>query len=160
MQTMLQQRWKNATARERLLVIVMCLVVISAALSALLVRPAWRVVQSAPATLNRLDAQVLSMRAQAAQLLDRRDGRAAAPVATVPSAERDLAGAGASVSEVRDAAGTPQATVTIHLKSVDSARLAAWLAKPDVQQQLQRLTLTRDATSGRVTGSVVLRAPS
>ena len=61
---MLQQHWNNATARERLLIIVMCLVVISAALITLLVRPAWRVVQSAPAALNALDTKVLSMRAE------------------------------------------------------------------------------------------------
>lgn len=157
MQDKLQQHWKNAAARERLLIIVMCLVVTCAAIVALLVRPAWRVVQSAPATLDALDARVLSMRAQAAQL---RAGPSASDATVLPSAERDLAGPGATITESRDAAGTPQAAVIVTLKAVESGRLATWLARPEVQKQLQRLTLTRDPASGRVTGSVVLRTPS
>ena len=156
---MLQQRWNNATARERLLVMVTAVFVFCAVLIALLVRPAWRVVQSAPAALSALDAKVLTMRAQAAQL---RAAPAAVPVvaASLPSAERELAGPGASVSALRDGAGAGQATTTVNLKGVESARLAAWLAKPEVQKQMQRLSLTRDPATGRVSGSVVLRTPS
>ena len=156
---MLQQRWNNATARERLVVMVTAVFVFCAVLIALLVRPAWRVVQSAPAALSALDAKVLTMRAQAAQL---RAAPAAVPVvaASVPSAERELAGPGASVSELRDGAGAGQATTTVNLKGVESARLAAWLAKPEVQKQMQRLSLIRDPATGRVSGSVVLRTPS
>ena len=95
------------------------------------------------------------MRTQAAQL--RAAPSVAIPVVTPPSAERELSGPGATVSESRDAVGTPQAATTINLKNVDGARLAAWLARPEVQKQLQRLNLTRDAVSGRVSGSAVLR---
>ncbi len=155
---LLQQRWRDATARERLSIIVMLLVVVGAVLVALLVMPAWRVVRSAPATLTSLDAKVLAMRAQAAELR-------AAPAATPPSvsaplsAERELAGAGASVSEARDTV-PGNITTTVNLKNVEGARLAAWLAKPEVQKQLLRLNITRDAATGRVTGSAVLRATS
>ena len=152
----LQQHWQNATAREKLMVIAMVLVVAGALLFALLVRPAWRTVQNAPTALSALDAKVQTMRSQAAQL------RAAPMTANVavtplPSADRELSGPGATVSETRDAAGTAQAAATINLKNVDGARLAAWLARPEVQKQLQRLNLTRDAVSGRVSGSAVLR---
>ena len=152
---MLHTRWNEATVRERLLLIAMVLVVCCAVLIAALVRPAWRVVQSAPATLSALEAKVLTMRAQAAQL---RVAPAATPVAAAApaSAERELAGAGASVSEMRDAG---RATTTVNLKAVDSTRLAAWLAKREVQERIQRLNLTRDPASGRVTGSAVLRTP-
>ena len=153
---MLHTRWNEATARERLLLIVMALVVCCAALIAALVRPVWRVVQSAPATLGALEAKVLTMRAQAAQL---RAAPAVTPVgaAAPASAERELAGAGASVSEVRDAG---RGTTTVDLKAVDSTRLAAWLAKREVLERIQRLNLTRDPATGRVTGSVVLRVLS
>ena len=98
---MLRQRWNDAASRERLAVIVMALVMFCAVLTALLVRPAWRVVQSAPATLNALDAKVLTMRMQAAQL---RVAPAAVPVVTPASAaaERELSSPGATVTEVRD----------------------------------------------------------
>ncbi len=153
---MLQQRWIDATARERLLVIAMTLIVLFAVLFALLIRPAWRVLQAAPATLTLLDAKVLAMRAQAAQLR-------AAPVttnavaATLPSAERELSSAGAIVGEVREAASAGQATTTITLKGVESARLGVWLAHSEVQKRLYSLNITRDATSGRVSGSATLR---
>ena len=156
---MLQQRWNNATARERLVVMMTAVFVFCAVLIALLVRPAWRVVQSAPAALNALDAKVLTMRAQAAQL--RAAPAAVSVVATpLPSAERELAGPGAIVSEARDAAGAGQATATVNLKAVESTRLAAWLAKPEVQKQMQRLSITRDPATGRVSGNAVLRTPS
>ena len=151
----LQQHWQNATAREKLMVIAMVLVVAGALLFALLVRPAWRTVQNAPAALNALEAKVQAMRTQAAQL--RAAPSVAIPVVTPPSAERELSGPGATVSESRDAVGTPQAATTINLKNVDGARLAAWLARPEVQKQMKRLNLTRDAVSGRVSGSAVLR---
>ena len=155
--SLLQQRWRDATARERLSVMVMLLVVLGALLVTLLVLPALRVVRSAPATLATLDTKVLAMRAQAADL---RAAPAVTPVAiSAPvSAERELAGAGATVSEARDSAAG-NTTTTVNLKSVEGAKLAAWLAKPEVQKQLLRLSLTRDAATGRVTGSAVLRAP-
>lgn len=156
---MLRQRWNEATSRERLVVIVMALVVCCALLAALLVRPAWRVVQSAPDSLNALDAKVLTMRMQAAQL---RVAPAGAPVATSlsASAERELSSPGATVTEVRDAAGSGQTSTTVNLKEVNSTPLAAWLAKPLVQKQMLRLNVTRDPATGRVTGSVVLRTSS
>ncbi len=152
---MLQQRWNHATARERLLLIAMVFAVCCAVLIAALVRPAWRVVQSAPATLSALEAKVLTMRAQAAQL---RAAPAVTPVvaAAPASAEREMAGPGASVSEVRDAG---RATTTVNLKAVDSTRLAVWLAKREVRERIQRLNLTRDPATGRATGSAVLRTP-
>lgn len=156
---MLRQRWNEATSRERLVVIVMALVVFCALLIALLVRPAWRVVQSAPATLNTLDAKVLTMRMQAAQL---RVAPAGVPVVTPSSAsaERELSSPGATVTEVRDSAGSGQTTTTVNFKGVDSTPLAAWLAKPLVQKQMLRLNVTRDPATGRVTGSVILRTSS
>jgi type II secretory pathway component PulM len=157
---MLKQRWMEASARERLLVLMMAAVVLGAVLVALLVRPAWRVVRSAPATLAALDAKVLTMRAQAAQL---RNATAAAPssVAASPlqSAERDLKGPGATVAVMRDGSSAAQGATTINLSNVEGARLAAWLAAAEVQRQLLRLNLTRDPATGRVTGTAVLRAP-
>lgn len=152
---MLIQHWNNASARERLLIVMAALFLCGALLFALLVRPAWRAVRDAPATLQALDAKVMTMRTQASQL---RAAPAAAPVVATPavSAERELAGPGASVSETRDAAG-PGAVTTVTLKDVDGTRLSAWLARPEVQKQLQRLNITRDAASGRVTGTAVLR---
>jgi type II secretory pathway component PulM len=148
---MLTRYWNSASARERLMLAVMVLFVCGALLFAVLVRPAWRLVRDAPATLQTLDAKVLAMRAQAAQL---RAAPAALPtVATQPvSAERELSGPGATVSEARDSSGA----TTVTLKNVDGAKLGAWLARPDVQKQLQRVSVTRDATSGRISGSMVL----
>ena len=129
----------------------MLLTVLCAVVIALLVRPAWRVVQSAPATLDALDAKVLAMRAQAAQLR-------AAPVAPAPlPAVQDMSGPEATVTEARDAAN---AGVTVSLRGVEGPRFAAWLAKPEVQKHMQRLSITRDAKTGRVSGTVVLRTPS
>lgn len=154
---MLQQRWNEATSRERLFVIVMGVVLFCAVLTVALVRPAWHVVQSAPATLSALDAKTLIMRRQAAELLT---VPATAPVSTTVSAfaERELASPGASVTEVRDNAAPGQTTITVNLKGVESTRFGAWIVKPEVQQQMLRLNLKRDPITGRVTGAVVLRA--
>jgi general secretion pathway protein M len=158
---MLKQRWHEATSRERLLVIVMGVVLCGAVLIALLVRPAWRVVQGAPATLATLDAKVLTMRAQAAAL---RAAPAAAPAAVtvspIPYAERELKSPGATITVARDAGGPAPGATTISLNAVEGAKLAAWLALPEMQRQLQRLNLTRDPASGRVSGAAVLRTPS
>jgi type II secretory pathway component PulM len=158
---MLKQRWIEASARERLLVLVMAAVVFSAVLVALLVRPAWRVVRSAPATLAALDAKMLNMRAQAAQLRSA-TAAATAPVAASPlqSTERELKGPGATVAAARDGASAAQGATTISLSNVEGARLAAWLAAAEVQRQLLRLNLTRDPTTGRVSGTAVLRTPA
>lgn len=158
MLALLQQHWLNATSRERLLVVSMAAVIFFAAVFALLIRPAWRTVQAAPATLNALDNQVLTMRAQAAQLrATPATGVAPTMAATSPalSAERELASPGATITETRDSANI----TTLNLKGVEGTRLAVWLSNPALQKRLQRLSVTRDATSGRVTGTVVLRAP-
>lgn len=156
---MLLQRWIDATARERLLVIAMTLIALCAVLFALLIRPAWRVLQAAPATLTALDAKVLAMRAQAAQLRSAPISTNAtnAVAVTLPSAERELSSTGATVGEVREAASAGQATTTITLKGVESARLGVWLAHSEVQKRLYSLNITRDATSGRVSGAVTMR---
>ncbi len=156
---MTSERWNNASSRERLLVVVMVLIVCGALGFALLVRPAWRVVRAAPATLQTLDTRVLTMRTHAAQL---RAAPAAAAVATPAAAallfatERDLGGPGATVSDTRDATSAGTA-MTLTLKGVDGAQLATWLAKPEVQTQLQQMNLARDAISGRVSGTVTVR---
>lgn len=154
---MLQQRWSEATARERMLVIVMGLVVFCAVLIALLIRPAWQTVLNAPATLVLLEEKLLTMREQAAYL---RTVPAVASIVAItpPSAERELASPGATVTETRDAADAAKSTYSINMKGVDSARLAAWLGKSEVQKQLQRLSFTRDTATGRVNGTVVLRS--
>jgi general secretion pathway protein M len=155
---MLQQYWQNATPREHLLIALMAAIICSALVFALLIQPAWRTVQAAPATLTRLDGQVLTMRAQAASL---RAGAttpalSAAPAsATMATADKALAGADATVSETRGADG-----VTVTFKGVDSNKLAQWLAQPAVQQRLLQINLTRDPAGGRAGGSVLLRAPA
>jgi general secretion pathway protein M len=157
---MLQQRWNEANARERLFIIVMGLVLCLAAVFVLLVRPAWRTVQTAPAALRALDAKVLSMRAQSAYLRSAPTAiSATAPAAASPlqSAEQ-LKGSGATVTIARDTSSA--ATATLNLTSIEGARLAAWLATPEVSSQLQRLNLTRDPASGRLSGAIVLRSPS
>ena len=159
MSTILQKLWNEATSLRRLVIIVMTLFGLCALLIALLVRPAWRVVQAAPANLSALDTKVLTMRMQAAQL---RTAPAVAPVAipSPASAERELASPGTTVTEVRDAAGEGQATTTVNFKEVESTRLAAWLAKPEMQIQMLRLSLTRNPATGRATGSAVFRTSS
>lgn len=147
----LQQRWRDTSARERLLLVVMGIVVCTALVTALLIRPAWRTVREAPARLTVLDTQILQMREQAAQLRVAPAGVNTSTAAV--SAERELAGGGASITERRDG----NTAITVEFKGVDSAKFAAWLAKAQVSQQLQRLSVTRDAASGKVSGSAVLR---
>ena len=155
---MLQTRWNVATSRERLIVIAAALFVLAALVFALLVRPASRTVLGAPAALHALDAKINTMRTQAAQLRAAPAAvTASATIVTAALAERDLAGVGATVYEVNDSSQNAGGGSTVTVKGVDSARFAAWLAKPDVQRQLQRLTITRDAASGRVTGTIGLR---
>jgi general secretion pathway protein M len=157
---MLQQRWNEANARERLLIIVMGMALCLAAIFVLLVRPAWRTVQTAPAALSALDAKVLSMRAQSAYL---RSAPTAVPATTALSASplqsaEQLKGNGATVTIARDTASA--GTANVNLISVEGTRLAAWLATPEVSSQLQRLNLTRDPATGRMSGAIVLRSPS
>lgn len=157
-----QKYWQHATARERLLIALMAFVVLAALVFALLLRPAWRTVRSAPATLTTLDAQLLTMRERAAQLRATSAGAAGtssaqtgATAAQPISAERELAGPGAAVTEDRGASG-----ISIDFKNVDGARFATWLAHPAVRTQLQRLDIVRDRISGKVSGSAQLRAPA
>ena len=155
---MLKQRWIEATSRERLLVTVMGVVVLGAVIFLVLVRPAWRIVQRAPEALNALDVTVLRMRAQAAELVVVPTAvPATGDAGAIQSVERELKTPGATVAVVRDGGGAAASVTTINLASVDGAKLAAWLAVPQVQQQLQGLTLTRDPVTGRVNGRVLLR---
>lgn len=156
---MLQQRWNEATTRERLLVLVMAVVLGCAVLIALLIAPAWRTVDTAPATLRLLESKVLVMREQAAYL--RTAPTAKSLVTLAPrSAEQELTSPGATVSEKRDDRSSPDAATTIIMNGVESTRLAAWLAKPEVQRQLQYLSFSRDPATGRINGKAVLRISS
>ena len=153
---MLQQRWNEATTRERLLVMLMAMVAGCAVLITLLILPAWRMVNTAPATLQLLDSKVRLMREQAAYLRAAPAVKSRITLAS-PSAERELTGPGATVTEKRGDGSSPVPAATITMNGVESTRLAAWLAKPEVQTQLQHLNFSRIPTTGRVNGTAVLR---
>jgi general secretion pathway protein M len=119
-----QAQWKQFGARERALVLMAAAVLGLALLWWVGLQPAWQTLRSAPARLDALDAQTLTMRSLAAEVQELR--QAPAPAAgqaglALKSASERL-GTAARLSVQGDRA-------VLTLEGVDPGALRSWLAE-------------------------------
>lgn len=120
----LRRAWAGLAPRERRAVLLAGLVLGAFLAWVVAIAPAWRTVRSAPAELDRLDAQLQQMQRQAA---DVQTLRQAAPVSasqaiTALRAATDRLGATAKLATVGDRA-------TLNFTELDGAQLRDWLAE-------------------------------
>jgi general secretion pathway protein M len=119
-----RERWAALPAHERRLVVVAAWVVAVSLTWLLAVAPAWRVVQLAPATLDRLDAQLLQMQRHAAEV---RSLRAMPPVAPAQSQAALKAATDALGGAARLVVAGDRATVTF--TNTNGTQLRNWLVE-------------------------------
>ena len=144
-------RWLALVPRERRAVLVALTLVVAFAGWKLAIAPALRTLREAPVQLARLDAELLRMRAMAAEAAEL---RGATPVSDARAAEALIAatarlGAGAGVT-----VQGPQAT--LRLTGVDAEALRLWLgeARSVARARPVSMQLTR-GTQG-LSGTVVV----
>lgn len=151
----LRARWLALAPRERGALKLAAAVLAAYAAWALLLAPALQTLRSAPAELERLDAQWLQMQALA---VEARTLRAAPPLPTAQAA----AALAAATQRLGEAAQLSQAgaQATVTLSGIDTLRLRDWLAevRAGARAQPLQVQLTRDARGW--SGSVVLALPA
>ena len=176
----LGQAWSQRSAREQLLLKLTIVLMLLAALWTLVLAPAWRTWQDAPARQTRLDAQTQQMRqlqAQAKWLQKASPITRADAIQWLQASIKDL-GPGAQIKLQGDSA-------TLSVEAAAAAPMARWLTQAreraqalPLQAQLQQTPLTAKsaaapkgpvanatpASSGKADGihwrgTVVLRLP-
>lgn len=119
-----QAQWKQLGGRERALVAAAVAVLALALLWWIALQPAWKTLRSAPARLDALDAQTLTMRRLAAEALELRQAPApgATQAAQALQAATERLGAAARMSVQGDRA-------VLTLEGADPVALRSWLAE-------------------------------
>lgn len=156
-----QALWRGLAARERRGMTLAFLLVALAALWWGLVKPAWQIVQAAPAQSAQLQAQLQNMQAMQAQ---------AQVMQSQPKLSRDDA-ARALESSVKELGSAAQLTVqgdraTLTLKAVSARALAQWLdsARVNARSLPTEAHLQRHATAPGAEaswdGSLLLALPN
>lgn len=148
-------RWLALAERERRLVVLMALVVGAGLLWLAAVQPAWRTLRSAPAEIDRLDAELLRMRALAAESQALRG----APRIGLQQAGNALQAATARLGEhgklqrIGDRA-------TLSLSEADGDALRRWLdeARSGARARPVEATLTRGVRG--YNGTLVVQLPA
>lgn len=151
----LRQFWDRLALRERRMLALASLVVLVALLWSLAVAPAIRTLKAAPATLESLDAQLLSMQKLAAQARGLQNRPAVTRDDALRALESSLQqrlGASAQLSVVGD-------HVTVVLKGAAPDLLAQWLGQARVSARVvaTQARLTRGASGWD--GTLVLDLP-
>ncbi len=150
----LRARWQALGARERRLVTAMGWVLGIALLWLVAVAPAWRIVGSAPARLDELDAQLLQMQRQAGEARHLRG----APAVGLTQAQAAVKGASDSLGGVaRLTLGGERASVVF--TNASGTQLREWLAevRGAGRARVVEANLTRGAQG--YSGTVVLALP-
>jgi general secretion pathway protein M len=119
-----QARWKQLDARERVLVLVAASVLALALLWWVGVQPAWQTLRAAPARLDALDAQTLTMRRLADQV---RELRQAPPPSTAQAAQALKAASERLGPAARLSVQGDRAVLTV--EGLDPQALRSWLAE-------------------------------
>ncbi len=143
--------WRALAARERRLLVVGGAVLLLGLLWWVLVQPAWRTLQRAPAELEVLDTQLQNMRAQAAEAEQLR----ATPVVTPEQAAAVLKGAAERLgAKAKLSLQGERAVLT--LTALEPGALNSWLAEVRSGARARPLeaNLTRAGTG--YTGTLVL----
>lgn len=150
-----QERWKALTPRDRRLLSVAMLLAGLALLWLLAIAPAWRIVREAPARLDQLDAQLLTMQRLATEA---RALRAAPPVSAVQSqaalrAATDVLGGAARLVIAGD-----RATVTF--VNANGAQVRDWLAEARGAARARPVEASLSRGPQGLSGSVVVVLPA
>ena len=151
----LRARWRVLGARERRGVAIAAWVLGLFLLWALAIAPAWRTASTAPAQLDRLDAQLQQMQRQASEA---RDLRAIAPLASAQSVAALRA-----ASDALGAAGRLQLSgdrATLTLSGANGTQLRDWLteARSAARARPVEANLTRGPQG--YSGSIVVALPA
>ena len=147
-------RWQALGARERRLVTAMAWVLGVALVWLVAVAPAWRIVSSAPARLDELDAQLLQMQRLAGEARNLRG----APAVGLTQAQAAVKGASDSLGGVaRLTLAGERASVAF--TNASGTQLREWLAevRGAGRARVVEASLTRGAQG--YTGTVVLALP-
>ena len=120
----LQARWRGLAQREQALLAMAATVIVLVLVWLVAVQPAWRTLARAPAEIDRLDAQLQTMRALAAEA---QQLRAAPPVVPDQAAAALKAAAARLGDKAKLTLQGDRAVLT--LSGVGSAALRDWLAE-------------------------------
>lgn len=120
----LRARWRSLGQRERRLLTVLAVVIGIALVWLLFVQPAWRTLRSAPAEIDRLEAQLQQMRREAAESQSLRSAPRInlAQASAALRASTDRLGANGKLQVLGDRA-------TLTLTNADGDQLRRWLAE-------------------------------
>ncbi|HET9821737.1 MAG TPA: type II secretion system protein GspM [Burkholderiaceae bacterium] len=148
-------RWKALAPRDRRLVGVALLIAGLALLWLLAIAPAWRVVREAPARLDQLDAQLLTMQRLAAEA---RTLRAAPPVSAAQSQAALKASTEALGGAARLVIAGDRATVTF--VNANGTQVRDWLAEARGAARARPVEASLSRGPQGLSGSVVLMLPA
>ena len=150
-----QERWKALTPRDRRLLGVAVLLAGLTLLWLLAIAPAWRVVREAPAHLDQLDAQLLTMQRLAAEA---RALRAAPPVSAGQSQAALKAATEALGSAARLVIAGDRATVTF--VNANGTQVRDWLAEARGAARARPVEASLSRGPQGLSGSVVVVLPA
>jgi len=146
-----RERWRSLPSRERFALGLALLLIAVFVVWSITVRPAWRMLQEAPAQLDRLDAQLQQMQRLAAES---KTLRGAVPVSAAQaslalnSATERLGG------QARIAIQGERATLTFN--SVPAEALRAWLGEARSAARVQVIEVRLARSAQGYSGSVVV----
>ncbi len=147
----LARRWAGLAPRERYALGAALAIIGIFLVWSLLIQPAWRTVREAPATLDRLDAQLQELQSLATEV---RELRAAAPVSAAQSAEA-LTAATTRLGEAGKIAVRGERAV-LSLTNTSSEALRAWLVEARSAARARPLELQLQRSPQGYSGSVTV----
>ena len=150
-----QARWKQLGSRERLLVVAAAAVLALALLWWVGLQPAWQTLRTAPARLDALDAQTLTMRRLADQARDLRQAPApnAAQAAQALKAASERLGSAARLSLQGDRA-------VLTAEGLDPEALRSWLAEVRTGARARTVEAQLVRTGPGFSGTVTIVIPA
>jgi general secretion pathway protein M len=148
---LLRTRWQAVGARERRLIGLALGVLGAFVVWSVAIQPAWRTLRDAPQTLDRLDAQLLQMRALGAEVRELR----AAPGQNVEQSTQALQAASARLGgQARLSLQGDRAVLT--LNGVSSSQLRQWLAEARAGARARPVEAQLSRTAQGFSGNIVL----
>lgn len=147
----LQARWRGLAAREQLLLALAAAAIALLLLWLLAVQPAWRTLSRAPAEIDRLDAQLQSMQALAAEAQQLR----AAPPVTPDQATEALKAATTRLGDKAKLTLQGERAV-LTLNGIGTGALRDWLAEARAGARARPLEANLTRTTQGYSGTLVV----
>ncbi|MFO1217756.1 MAG: type II secretion system protein GspM [Burkholderiaceae bacterium] len=145
------EAWRSRSPRDRAALAIMALVLGAFVVWTLAIAPAWRTLQSAPAQIEALDAQLLQMRGMAAEA---RELRSTTPIAAAQAGVAMKAAAERHGDKVRLTLQGDRALVTFNGASPEQLRALLVEARSAARARPVEAQLTRGANG--FNGTLVL----